>query len=513
VFIKVCRRVQPIPQVNNVVFIPLVVVVIGASCRSEPAHNAVSNTVCLIDSENMDNSIYVACGNLSDAAVLFKGLKFAFDFLFENQLRRAAVAVPDAAAGSPSPQSRALDFQLVCGECAQRMSVPPAAKKIKCPNCESVYVKKRPRSAEDQLTVNFVRLPHPSADRPWKYALKLVVVNGRQCEVSRHLDPLFVQRRTFHDNEADALEAGLRSDFERKKAALTGANSSNYTVTDPEPAAPPMPPPASRVTSDPREIFTQRPSEKAEGNAVSRVPNSHSIEMMSLDTCEAEQVPDDDIPLPALPVHATLPETKARAPAPSNAAATASPTSLSSGSQSTKINKKEDSASVRVERKAAPTLDRKSSENSTPESSQSRNSLRTHYKFNNKTPVDQFVPVLESGEPMLWLNAASLSATPVQVSYSAKRQELRWGPGTEKVEGQVIALKKVRKVAKVKPEALASMPYANNLCFSVETKETTFTGVCASEEMASAWYYALGALTTAVAKERLARKSVNHGSI
>jgi hypothetical protein len=33
------------------------------------------------------------------------------------------------------------------------MSVPPAAKKIKCPNCESVYVKKRPRSAEDQLTV------------------------------------------------------------------------------------------------------------------------------------------------------------------------------------------------------------------------------------------------------------------------------------------------------------------------------------------------------------------------
>ncbi len=99
------------------------------------------------------------------------------------------------------------------------------------------------------------------------------------------------------------------------------------------------------------------------------------------------------------------------------------------------------------------------------------------------------------------------------MSYSAKRQELRWGPGTEKVEGQVIALKKVRKVAKVKPEALASMPYANNLCFSVETKETTFTGVCASEEMASAWYYALGALTTAVAKERLARKSVNHGSI
>jgi len=57
----------------------------------------------LIDSENMDNSIYVACGNLSDAAVLFKGLKFAFDFLFENQLRRAAVAVPDAVPARRSP--------------------------------------------------------------------------------------------------------------------------------------------------------------------------------------------------------------------------------------------------------------------------------------------------------------------------------------------------------------------------------------------------------------------------
>jgi len=109
-----------------------------------------------------------------------------------------------------------------------------------------------------------------------------------------------------------------------------------------------------------------------------------------------------------------------------------------------------------------------------------------------------------TGEQMTWLSSEQ-GVVNIKFWFVHKRQEVRWCVGTQqlKVEGQIIALKRVNSIARAKAEELKSMQaYPDSKCVTITTKTTSFTMACATEEMANAWYNGITVVIQQVAEER-----------